>query len=1075
MARDRGNLMTATLPLELASTEISDKAPILGGRYRLQQLLGRGGQSEVFAADDLLTGAQVAIKLLHRGLGADAARVCREALALRMLRLPGVVRLLDEGVEDAQLFLVMERVEGHHFPGPGRGGSWPSITGVVIALLETLARIHAAGVVHRDLKPANVLVNDEGRPTVLDFGICSGTRLGDTIGEKGWIVGTPAYLAPEQILVEPVTPQTDLYALGVLLYEALSGQLPHAGADSRSLMRARLLERPPPLRTRAPDVPRAVAEMVDLLLARAPEARPGSAADVLAAIRGQPVGPVTGPSLPRLGGDAAVREVLDAVRARRSVDLVGPAGAGRSRCLAEVADALQSDGVQIAWTLPGQRAFSSVEPVLGPLDAHGERRLNDVVAIVEEALRNALARGLVVLADPADRLDRWSAAALERCRSSGAIVRVLSGPSPSPEPGGERGDEGAIRLTPLDEEALRPLFAGPDRIFHLRSDAARILWARTAGLQARVAEEVEAWVRAGIARWDGAALVIDRETLDGLDAGLRVAPLGGRALADARSSAAMALHLEELAAWVSIAWPLADAELLGAAMGAPRWRVEADIEELVQSGAARRLLGGRIEPSAATQADRVWPLEQRRAAHRAVGRALARGAAGRFFHLVAAIGDAGASGAEALEIADEAEALAAGLARDGRLGQALATLDQGLCSVRRSLSTADPERAAREERLLTLWVIVALFEATPQACDRALYEISRSQVHFRNEAFGNLEQLVRAAIAFAAGGDRAITLLDAMDPFAAEDLERHRQGLRVLSARRCSQEVEERVLGEVAAWAVRTGDAVTRARYATWLGRLRYRQGRFDEAARLHAEAADGEPWVTARIAARLNGASALMDAFRHQEAAASAEDALKQAKACRHPFFEARAEWVLRSTAYRAGAAMAPDLELVDAVARFGTGDLEATVCFNEAAIAYRAGRLEVARGLAQKALLIWESIHDTWPAVLIRCLALACGARPAAREGARLAQRAMTCSVPGIGVQALGLLAQARRSVPPSWKEAALSLTGEIPRRSWHVRMDILSVEEALEAIGVAFEGARRAPAAGAGERLRARRRRA
>ncbi|MGK3960838.1 protein kinase [Sorangium sp. So ce118] len=1021
----------------------------MAGRYRLRQLLGRGGYSEVWEVDDLVAGEVVAVKLLQQAPELEPARVRREILALRLLRLPGVVRLLDEGIDRGRAFLVMERVEGSPFPGEGRRGSWPAIAGATLALIETIARIHAAGVIHRDLKPENVLVNTEGRPTVLDFGISMGERLGDTLTQPGWVLGTPAYLAPEQILGEPVTTRTDLYALGLLLYHALTGRLPHDGADGHGVLRARLTQRPRPVRALAPDVPHAVAGLVDLLLARAPEQRPRSAAEVLGLLRGEPVAHLAAPAVPRLSGDAAAEALLSAARDRRAVDVIGPGQSGRSRCLREVGERLQQEGARVAWSVPGWRAFSSLEPVVHPLE-QCPGRLPDVVALVEAQLQADLAGGLVLLVDDADRLDRWSAAAIERCRAAGAVLRVLPETPDAPP----AGDPRVVRLSPLDEAALERLFAGPERLFHLRSDAARVLWVRTEGVQGRVAEEVTGWLRAGLARLDeGGALAVDRDTLDRLQAGLRVLPIPQGAPAE---TGVLPSHLEELAAWVSMAGAVATPDLLAAAMCCPVWRVEADLEELVVRGAVRRLPDGRVDPCAMTPADQGWSAERRRLAHRAVSQALPAGTPGRLLHLIAGAGGEEDATCAALEIACEAETLARRIAAEGSLGRAVAAVGEGLLALRRGVAAAHPERSASEARLLALSVEIALCEGTPQAYDRVLYELCRAEL--RTDPLARLEQLVRAAVAFSAGGDRATQLLREIPPFDDSALERHRQGLRVLAARRCSQDVEEAVLEDVAAWASRSGDPATCAKLAGWLGRLRYRQGRFDEAAQLHAEAAELEPWATSRVGAQLNAASALMEAFRHADAAACAEAALRQARDCRHPFYEGRAEWILRSTAYRMDAAAAPDLDLVKAVARLGVADLEGPVCMTEAAIAYRAGDRACAAALAGRAYEVWRSIDSPWCGLLVRALALAAGAAPSDPEELQeLAERAARCPVPGLGVQALGLLARARRAPPPpGWKRAALPLTEGVPRRFWPLRMDVLSVEESLECLGVRGDAA-------------------
>jgi hypothetical protein len=1012
---------------------------LIAGRYRLRRQLGQGGHGEVWEGDDNLASTVVAIKLLLSGSGAEPARVRREVSALRLLRLPGVVRLLDEGTDDDRPFLVMELVPGDPFPGAGIPRAWPAIARATVALLETMGRIHAAGVVHRDLKPANVLVGADGLPVVLDFGLSSGRRLGDGLTQEGTILGTPAYLAPEQILGESVAPAADLYALGVMLYEALAGRLPHEARGLQELIMARLVRRPRPLRELSPEVPPVIAGVVDLLLSRAPEDRPRSAGEVLAMLHGQPIANLAGPPLPRLGGDAPLEALLAAARSHRSLDLVGPSGSGRSRLLHEVAEALQREGRRVAWAPPGRRMFASVEALVGALAEHSDRRLHEVRALVDERITAMIADGTTVIADDAERLDPESAAALDRCRGAGAILRARLAAAPA--------REGSVELEPVDEATLKPLFAGPDRFFHLQTDAARILWTRTEGLQARIAEEVTAWLRAGLARWDGALLSVDRDALDRLAAGLRVVA-GAHAGASLKSSG-LAPHLEELCAWVAVAWPSTDPALIGRAMALPVWRVEADLEELARRGVVRILADGRVELRTAAPADDGWSPDRRRAAHRAIARALPEGAEGRLLHLLA--GEDDAATADVDEIAREADVLARRIAQDGYLGRATTALAQALFAVRRAPLPEDTSRSASEERLLATWVQVALEDATPQAMDRVLYELCRTRP--RTPRTAQLEELVRAALAFGVGGERASELASAMAPFSDPELERRRQGIRVLAARRGSQRLEERVLVELTGWAESSTEAQTRARFAGWLGRLRYRQGRFEEAARLHGEAADWETWGAARIAARLNAASALMEAFRHEEAAAWAEAAREQARACRHAFFEARAEWLLRSTAYRSGRALEPDRELVNAVALLGMRDFEATTYLTEAAIAYRAGDLLCAADIADRAARIWTSIGDTGPAMLARSFALACGsARGAADEIDALAERARACATPGLGIQALAFLTLTEGSARPDWQAAALPLLAGIAPPHFQMRMDVLSARESLDLLGTA-----------------------
>ncbi|MDP2313820.1 MAG: serine/threonine-protein kinase [Pseudomonadota bacterium] len=196
-------------------------AGLVAGRYALGSLLGTGAFGAVHEARDLVTGATVAVKLLR----APGLRR-REAAALRGLHLPGVVRLLDEGEEEGVGFLVMERIEGTPFPpDPGVGGmGWEDVREGFDALLQTLEAIHATGAVHLDLKPSNLLATPDGGLVILDFGLAG---YAPAIGGAG----NRRYAAPEQLLGAPVDRRADLYAVGALLWEALSGRHPSAGGE----------------------------------------------------------------------------------------------------------------------------------------------------------------------------------------------------------------------------------------------------------------------------------------------------------------------------------------------------------------------------------------------------------------------------------------------------------------------------------------------------------------------------------------------------------------------------------------------------------------------------------------------------------------------------------------------------------------------------------------------------------------------------------------------------------------------------------------------------------------------------
>ncbi|AUX48857.1 uncharacterized protein SOCE26_104000 [Sorangium cellulosum] len=1066
-------------------------ARVLAGRYRLRELLGQGAHGEVWGADDPVLGEQVAIKLLLRA-GAESARVRREIAALRMLRLPGVVRLLDEGMDEGRPFFVMERVDGAPFPGriagdagdatdgeesapaprddrtvstsataaiatatsevrprraprpAGRAPRWnfSAIAAPTEALLEILARVHLAGIVHRDLKPANVLLRPDGRPVVLDFGLSlapasTSRAAAKTDTEEGLIVGTPAYLAPEQIRGGPIDARADLYAVGAMLYEALTGSLPHDAPTVEGLLLLRLAQPPVPVRDHVPELPQNAADLVDRLLARSPEDRPRSAADALALLRGQAGARRAARTVPRLGGDAPVQVILAAARAGRALDVTGPRGSGRTRCLEEAAEALDREGRRVLRLPPGRRPLASLSPAIGSLEDLARAPLEEVLARAEALVRGALAAGAVLVADDAERLDPWSSAALARCREAGAVIRAFRDErADGAAADGAAAADAALRLGPLDERALRPLFAGPDRLFHLREDAARALWERSAGLPARVAAEVDAWVRAGFGRWDDARLVVERDTLDRLQSGLPIA--AAPTVVEAEGPAANEPHLEELCAWLGVAGSRLDAAQLARLMRRPRFRVEAELGALCTRGWARRAGADRFE--LLVQAGGGWSEDERRATQRAVAGALAPGAPGRLFLLVAAGEDERA--------ADEALAASRRLAEEGLLGRAAAALHEGLLAARRG-----PEAAVArwERRLLSTWVEIACAERSPRALDRVLYELCRARSRTSPEV-ARLEALVRAVILVDGPSwrGRAREAADALGAFAAPALERWRQWVRVRAGIRQGPEALEAALADARAWAAATGHPDAQAAVAGWTGLLRYAEGRFEEAARWHAEAVARETWLPLRLAATLNEAAALLEAFQPARAAARARAAGEMAARCRHPYFEARAEWARRTAAYRMGEALAPDAELVEACAALSAPDHFALVCCTEAAIAYRAGDLGAARDLAARAAETWRRLDHRWPELFGRCFAAAVRGGLPEEEARALAAQAARCPVPGLGIQSLALLRRACPALPPFPDEVLAPLCRGIPEARWDDRLDVLSVRESLAAAG-------------------------
>jgi eukaryotic-like serine/threonine-protein kinase len=256
---------------------------VLAGRYRLDHLLAVGGMSEVWAGTDDLLKRAVAVKVLRPGLASHPALVARfrrEAVAAARVRHPSVVGVLDTVIAEGEDAVVMELVAGHSLrhllDDQGRLG--PARTAAIgAAVADGLDAVHRAGLVHRDVKPANILLADDGRILVADLGLAKAVHIDDEPGERRTVVGTPKYLAPEQVRGLPVDGRADLYALGVVLFECLTGQVPFTGADDTAVAKARLRGHARPVRDLAPEVPRPLADLVARLLSRDPGRRPGSA------------------------------------------------------------------------------------------------------------------------------------------------------------------------------------------------------------------------------------------------------------------------------------------------------------------------------------------------------------------------------------------------------------------------------------------------------------------------------------------------------------------------------------------------------------------------------------------------------------------------------------------------------------------------------------------------------------------------------------------------------------------------------------------------------------------------------
>ncbi|WP_171163230.1 protein kinase domain-containing protein [Streptomyces sp. I05A-00742] len=289
---------------------------VIADRYELATVIGQGGMGQVWTGYDRRLDRRVAVKLLRpdRMAGTEDGgdelrrRFVRECRVTAQVDHHGLVTVHDAGSDGDDLYLVMQYVEGadladhlaEHEPYP-----WPWAASVAAQLCSVLSAVHAVPIIHRDLKPRNVMVRPDGSVLVLDLGVASVMDADTTrLTRTGSPIGSPAYMAPEQAMGGAVGPYTDLYALGVLMYELLSGEVPFAGSTALGVLHRHLYEPPIPVRRIRPEVPPALEELVLRLLAKDPQDRPADAQEAYRALA--PLLPTPGQALADHHGGGAI-------------------------------------------------------------------------------------------------------------------------------------------------------------------------------------------------------------------------------------------------------------------------------------------------------------------------------------------------------------------------------------------------------------------------------------------------------------------------------------------------------------------------------------------------------------------------------------------------------------------------------------------------------------------------------------------------------------------------------------------------------------------------------------------------
>jgi eukaryotic-like serine/threonine-protein kinase len=260
---------------------------LLNGRYRLDAQVGAGGMSTVYRAFDRTLERQVAIKLMHREIAADSdqlERFRREARAVAQLSHPHIVGVIDAGEDDGRPYIVFEYVEGETLKDRIRRSGRLSVAEAVAYAIEVaraLGCAHARHIVHRDVKPQNVLIDEEGTAKVTDFGIARSLDE-EGLTADGRVLGTTDYVSPEQAMGHAVTGQSDIYSLGIVLFEMLTGDVPFKGDNQVAVAMKHVRERLPDVQVRRPETSAALAAVVDRATAKDLDARYQTSDEIIA-------------------------------------------------------------------------------------------------------------------------------------------------------------------------------------------------------------------------------------------------------------------------------------------------------------------------------------------------------------------------------------------------------------------------------------------------------------------------------------------------------------------------------------------------------------------------------------------------------------------------------------------------------------------------------------------------------------------------------------------------------------------------------------------------------------------------